>query len=130
MIGSLITAILPILGKAIPDADKRVELAQELATLAEKQAHEVAIAQIEVNKAEAASGGWFKGGWRPMIGWVCAAAFAYHFVLERILEAVFMANGINVALPDLDMGPLMAVLGGMLGLGGLRTYEKTRGPKK
>ena len=100
-------------------------------TMAQKHAHENAMAQIEVNKAEAASNSIFKGGWRPFIGWVCGIAFAYHFVLQPLLIFVMTYLGHPVPeLPNFDMTSLMTVLGGLLGLGGLRTFEKYKGVSK
>jgi hypothetical protein len=99
--------------------------------MAEKQAHELALAQIEVNKAEASSGSVFKGGWRPFIGWVCGIAFLYHFVLQPLLLFTIAVVGVQLpTLPEFDMGTLLTVLGGLLGLGSLRTFEKTKGVAK
>lgn len=131
MLDKLISPISSILDKFIPDADERARLAHEIATMAERQAHELALAQIDVNKAEAASNSVFKGGWRPFIGWTCGAAFAYHFVLQPL--AVFILVSIGEPVPDLprfEMDALMTVLFGMLGLGGLRTFEKFKGVSK
>jgi len=127
MISALIGPVTGLLDKFIPDADEKARIAHELATMGEKHAQELALAQIEVNKAEAASGSIFKGGWRPAVGWVCASAFAYHFVLQPILLFVVALTGTELpTLPEFDMGTLLPVLGGMLGIGGLRTYEKQK----
>jgi hypothetical protein len=131
MLQALIGPVTGLLDKFIPDAAEKARLAHEIATMAEKQAHELALAQIEVNKAEAASSSVFKGGWRPFIGWVCGTAFAYHFVLQPLLVFIIAVYGLQVPdLPDFDMASLMTVLGGMLGLGGLRTFEKAKGVAK
>jgi len=130
MLAALIPAVATLLDKFIPDADEKNKIAHEIATLATKQAHEIALAQIEVNKEEARSQGIFKGGWRPFLGWVCGIAFAYHFVLQPLLVFILMAYGVSVVLPEFDMSSLMTVLGGMLGLGGLRTFEKYKGVDK
>ena len=131
MIDKLINPISNLLDKFIPDATERQKLAHEIATMAQKNAHENAMAQIEVNKTEAASNSIFKGGWRPFIGWVCGTAFAYHFVLQPFLIFVLTALGQPVPyLPEFDMASLMTVLGGLLGLGGLRTFEKYKGVTK
>lgn len=131
MLSALIPAVTGILDKFIPDADEKAKLAHEIATLAERQAHEIALAQIEVNKAEASSGSIFKGGWRPSVGWICAIAFAYHFVLQPFLVFAITAFGVTLpTLPEFDMSSLMTVLMGMLGLGGLRTFEKQKGLTK
>ena len=131
MLKDLISPVVGLLERFIPDETERQKLAHEIATLAQKQAHENAMAQIEVNKVEAASNSLFKGGWRPFIGWVCGTAFAYHFVLQPLLIFVMTYLGHPVpALPEFDMASLMTVLGGLLGLGGLRTFEKYKGITK
>lgn len=131
MIQALIGPVASLLDKFIPDATEKQRLAAEIATMAERQAHEIALAQIDVNRVEAASNSIFKSGWRPAIGWVCGFAFAYHFVLQPLLIFVMTYLGHPVPeLPEFDMASLMTVLGGLLGLGGLRTYEKTKGLTK
>ncbi len=131
MLQALIGPATALLDKFIPDADEKARIAHELATMSEKHAQSLALAQIEVNKAEAASGSVFKGGWRPAVGWVCASAFAYHFVLQPILLFAVALTGTELpTLPEFDMSTLLPVLGGMLGIGGLRTYEKKKGLTK
>jgi len=131
MIGKLIEPVTGLLDKFIEDKDQKAQLAHELATMADRHAQDLALAQIEVNKAEAASGSVFKGGWRPFIGWVCGGAFAYHFVLQPVIVFVVLAVGVELPpLPEFDMTSLLTVLMGMLGLGGLRTYEKQKGITK
>jgi len=68
------------------------------------------------------------GGWRPFIGWTCGAAFAYHFIIQPFLIFAITVFGLDLpALPDFDMSALMPVLLGMLGLGGMRSFEKSKG---
>lgn len=83
--------------------------------------------QIDINKIEAASGSVFVAGWRPGIGWICGAAFALHFVILPLLGWVAVLFGHDPIVVPFDMQTLMTVLMGMLGLGGLRTFEKVRG---
>jgi hypothetical protein len=131
MLQALIGPVSGLLDKFIPDADEKAKLAHEIATMAERQAHELSLAQIEVNKAEAASGSLFRGGWRPFIGWVCGIAFAYHFVIQPFLLFIVALTGATIPmLPEFDMSTLMTVLGGLIGLGGLRTFEKYKGVSK
>ena len=90
--------------------------------MSERNAEEALIAQLEINKAEAASGSLFKGGWRPAVGWVCAIAFAYHFIPKDFI--IFGASFAGLELPEMpefDMGTLLTVLGGLLVIGGPRT---------
>ena len=131
MMQALIGPVTGLLDKFIQDKDLKAKLAHDIATMAEKHSHENALAQIEVNKIEAASPDFFKSSWRPFIGWVCGVAFAYHFVLQPIIIFVVALFGAEIpALPEFDMASLMTVLGGLLGLGGLRTYEKSKGLAK
>ena len=131
MLQTLIGPVTGLLDKFIEDKDQKAKLAHEIATMSEKHAQQLALAQIEVNKAEAASGSLFKGGWRPAVGWVCAIAFAYHFILKDLIVFGCAVAGVEVPeLPEFDMGTLLTVLGGMLGIGSLRTYEKQKGLTK
>jgi len=128
---ALIGPVAGLLDKFIEDKDQKNKLAHEIATMSEKHAQELAKGQLEVNKAEASHRSAWVAGWRPFIGWVCGVALAWHFVLSPVI--IFLAAWFNVtlpALPTFDMGSLMTVLMGMLGLGGLRTFEKSKGLTK
>ena len=99
--------------------------------MAENHAQELAKGQIEINKAEASHKSIFVAGWRPFIGWTCGIALCWHFVLAPV--TIFVCAYLAVEIPNLptfDMGSLMTVLMGMLGLGTLRTYEKQKGLTK
>ena len=131
LLNNLVAPVTGLLDKFIEDKDQKAALAHELATMADKHAQQLALAQIEVNKAEAASGSFFKGGWRPFVGWVCGVAFAYHFIIQPLVIFILTAIGMDIPdLPEFDIGTLLPVLGGMLGIGGLRTYEKHKGLTK
>tara|TARA_R110000822_G_scaffold30342_1_gene88490 strand:- start:259 stop:654 length:396 start_codon:yes stop_codon:yes gene_type:complete len=131
MLQALIGPISGLLDKFVEDKDQKAALAHELATMSDRHAQELAKGQLEINKAEAASSSVFKGGWRPFIGWTCGAAFAYHFVVQPFLLFAVAMFGLDIpALPEFDMSSLMTVLMGMLGLGGLRTFEKQKGLTK
>ena len=128
---TLIGPVTGLLDKFIEDKDQKNALAHEIATLAEKQAHEAALAQVEVNKAEAQHRSIFVSGWRPFIGWTCGAALAYHFVLSPIILFATAYAGVEIPeLPSFDMETLTTILLGMLGLGGLRSFEKFKGLTK
>ena len=131
MIQALIGPATKLLGKFIEDKDTKNKLAHELATMAERHAQELAKSQIEVNKAESQSRHWFVASWRPFIGWTCGIALMWHFVLSQFILFFATMFGFDIpALPEFDMGSLMTVLMGMLGLGGLRTFEKYKGMTK
>ena len=134
MIAALIPAIAGIVDKLIPDpqaaADAKLrvmELAQkgELAVLYAEM--KLALGQLEVNKAEATTD-MFRGGWRPAVGWICVVGLAYQFILQPVLPWVVALFGAQVPpLPAIDNESLMVLLTGMLGLGGLRTFERVKG---
>jgi len=131
LISSLIGPVTGILDKVIEDKDQKAKLAHEIATMGEKHAQEAMLAQLEINKAEAASGSLFKGGWRPFVGWICGFALLYHFILSPLIIFIVTLSGATIPpLPEFDMGSLMTVLLGMLGIGGLRTFEKQKGLTK
>ena len=131
LVNTLVGPVSNILDKFVEDKDQKAKLAHEIATMSDKHAQEIALAQISVNAAEAASGSLFKGGWRPCVGWVCAIAFFYHFVGQPLIIFIVALTGAEIPpLPEFDMGTLLTVLGGMLGIGSLRTYEKQKGITK
>jgi len=119
MLQALIGPVASLLDKFIPDADTKTKLAHEIATLAEKQAHEIALAQIEVNKEEA-KGNWFQAGWRPACAWVCVAGFAVNFLISPL------ADPFGIMVPQADISTMMPVLLGMLGLAGARSFERVK----
>ena len=119
MLQALIGPVASLLDKFIPDADTKNKLAHEIATLAEKQAHEIALAQIEVNK-EDAKGNWFQAGWRPACAWVCVAGFAVNFLVSPLAEPF------GIVVPQADISTMMPVLLGMLGLAGARSFERVK----
>lgn len=130
----LIPAITQVLDKIIPDpqaaADaklKALELAQKGDLAALDAELRLALGQIEVNKAEAATD-TFRGGWRPAVGWVCVVGLGYQFILQPLLPWLVALFGAQVPpLPAIDNETLMVLLTGMLGLGGLRTIERVKG---
>lgn len=128
MLQALIGPVTGLLDKFVEDKDQKNALAHEIATMAEKQAHEAAMQQILVNREEAKHKSIFVSGWRPSVGWVCSIALAWHFVLQPLTVFVAALTGAELPpLPQFDMDSLMTVLLGMLGLGGMRTLEKAKG---
>lgn len=128
MLEALIGPVTSLLDKFIPDAGERDRLAHEIATMSERHAQELAKGQLEVNKAEAAHKSMFVAGWRPFVGWTCGLALFWHFLGLPVTLFVTAYLGTELpTLPTFDMQSLMTVLLGMLGLGGLRTFEKAKG---
>jgi hypothetical protein len=123
MIDKLIGPVTNLLDKFIEDKDQKALLAHEVATMAENHAQKVALAQIELNTQDA-KGNWFQSSWRPLCGHVCVLGLAVNFLISPI------AAGFGVSVPQADMSVMMPVLMGMLGLAGMRTYEKKSGVQK
>jgi len=88
--------------------------------------------QSETNKTEANNQSTFVSGWRPFIGWVCGTALAYNYIIMPsvvwVAVSYYPANPI-ASMPTLDMGELMTLLFGMLGLGAMRSYDKKNSPR-
>ena len=116
---SLIGPATKLIGKFVKDKDKQAQLAHDLSTMAERHAQELALKQIEVNKAEA-QGNWFQSSWRPLIGWICGLSLAINYMVAPICA------GFGVFRPQADMSVMMPLLFGMLGIAGMRSYDKTK----
>lgn len=123
MLEQLIAPVSGLLDKFIADKDQKAKLAHEISTMAEKHAQQIALAQIEVNKAEA-KGNWFQSSWRPATAWVCVLGFMVNFLISPI------AHAFGIDVPQADTTVMLPVLMGMLGLGGLRTMERVKGVSK
>ncbi len=110
MLNALIGPVSGLLDKVIPDADERNRLAHEIATMGERHAQDLAMAQIEVNKADA-KGNWFQSSWRPATAWVCVIGFLVNFLISPL------AAPFGIIVPQADTSTMLPVLMGMLGLG-------------
>ena len=131
MIQALIGPATELLGKFIEDKDEKNKLAHEIATMAERHAQELAKGQLAINAEEAKHRGIFVAGWRPFIGWTCGIALMAHFVLFPATDFIVAYMGYEIPpMPAFDMDSLMTVLLGMLGLGGMRSFEKFKGVSK
>lgn len=125
-IGEAIAAGLRIVDKFVPDPEEKARAEAELraALLAWDQG------QSATNAAEAQSGNWFVAGWRPWIGWVCGVALAVQFVFGPLAVWACELAGRPIRSPPALDDMLWELMFGMLGLGGLRTFEKIRGVSK
>ena len=110
LLGSLIGPVTCLLDKFIEDKDTKNALAHEIATLSQKQAQEAMIAQLEVNKAEAAHKSLFVAGWRPFIGWVCGLGFLSNFIVIPVANFVLQLLSNPVIIPMIDTSQMMPVL--------------------
>ena len=110
-----------------PRTKRRAAAEREIQAKLTDSLAQVDLAQLGINKVEAAHRSMFVAGWRPFIGWTCGVALMYTYVLQPILVFGLAQAGYLVELPKMDLGELMPVLMGMLGLGGLRSWEKVKG---
>lgn len=134
MIG-LLSAVLPsvmeVAGRFLPeDKEKRAAAEREIEAQLTEHLAKIDLAQLDINKTEAAHRSIFVAGWRPFIGWSCGVALAWNYIAQPILVFSLAQTGNLVELPALDMSQMMPVLMGMLGLGGLRTFEKYKSVSK
>ena len=124
--GKLIDRIWPDPTEAAKAKLKMLELEQagELSELT--ATWDNAKAQLKVNEVEAAHESLFVAGWRPFIGWVCGVALVYKFIIAPLLLFFAALFGHVLTLPTLDFTEMLTVLFGMLGLGAMRSFEKTK----
>ncbi len=127
IVSALIGPVSGLLDKFVEDKDQRAALAHEIATMSERHAQELAKGQLAINAEEAKSRNIFVAGWRPFVGWSCGLAMFWHFLgLPLTLFVTGWLGLEHPPLPEFDMDTLLTVLLGMLGLGGLRTFEKVQ----
>ena len=119
ILSALIGPATDLVGKFVQDKDKAAQLAHDISTMADQHAQAALLAQIEVNKVEA-QGNWFQASWRPLCGYVCVLGLAVNFLISPI------AAGFGLAIPQAEMSVMMPVLTGMLGLAGMRSFEKVK----
>ena len=119
LLNTLVGPVSNLLDKFVADKDQKAILAHQIATMSEKHAQEVMLAQIEVLKADA-RGNWFQGSWRPLVGWICGLSLGINFMVSPICA------GFGVNIPQADMSVMMPLLLGMLGISGMRSFDKLK----
>tara|TARA_R110000868_G_scaffold137466_1_gene351046 strand:+ start:1529 stop:1933 length:405 start_codon:yes stop_codon:yes gene_type:complete len=122
-----LSPILKQVDKLIPDVNAAREHKQAIETAIQNAVDASNLEQIKTNQIEAAQSGIFTK-WRPALGWVCVFGLAWNFIVTPLLTWVGFLAEIDVSeVPSLDIGDLMTLLMGMLGMSTLRTYEKMKG---
>tara|TARA_B100001057_G_C22817688_1_gene938149 strand:+ start:354 stop:728 length:375 start_codon:yes stop_codon:yes gene_type:complete len=117
MLQALIGPVAGLLDKFIEDKDQKNKLAHDIATMSQRHAQELAEQQIQVNKEEA-KGNWFQSSWRPLIGWICGLSLMMNYMISPICA------GFGIIIPQADMSVMMPLLFGLLGISGLRSFDK------
>ncbi len=113
MLKDLINPVAGLLDKFVEDKDQKARLAHEIATMADKQV----MAQLAINQ-EDAKGNWFQSSWRPLIGWICGLSLGINYMVAPIL------GGFGITINQADMSVMMPLLLGMLGISGMRSFDK------
>lgn len=131
-IGDAIAAVSTLADSAIkriwPDATeiekaKLAQLSQEL-----QNQFNLVMGQLDINKAEAASTSLFVSGWRPAVGWICGFALGYSAIIEPFARfTAVVVIGYEGQFPPVNTDITLQILGGLLGLAGLRTFDKSKG---
>lgn len=127
---SLVNPIAEILDRVIPDKSQAAAAKAQLLETQVQGELSNAVAQLQTDAAEATNKSVFVAGWRPFVGWTCGVAFLYAFFVQPFMQFILVACKVNIditKLPKLDMTVMMPVLLGMLGLGAMRSYDKTQG---
>jgi hypothetical protein len=115
--------------------EERAEARRKMEKMAIDGELQKVMGQLQINMKEAESENWFVSGWRPFVGWVCGASLAWEYLLKPFAVFVAIAGDIMTKeqialLPALELSVMMPVLMGMLGLGGMRSFEKWKGANK
>lgn len=122
-IGSIADLVGKAIDKIFPDKTEAEKIKFQLSTQESQQAFQELMGQLQTNMEEAKSKSVFVAGWRPFVGWVCGFGFGWQYVIGPFFYWISALVGHPTQLPALDIGELMTLLFGMLGLGGLRSYD-------
>jgi len=133
-IAALLPSLLPVVGDVLdrffPNKEERAKAEREIEAKLTAHLASIDLAQLEVNKQEASHRSLLVAGWRPFVGWTCGLALFYTYLVQPMATFVLAQTGHLIHLPPVDLSAMMPVLLGMLGLGGLRSFEKYKGVSK
>lgn len=129
IIGSIFEIGKTLLDRFVPDPEKKAAAEMEMLKMAADGELKQVIAQLEINAREAQHASVFVAGWRPFFGWAGGVGFLYAVILQPMLTWYGAVRG-WAAPPELNLDLLWVVVTGMLGIGGLRTFEKAKGVTK
>ena len=124
LLGAILPTINNVVDRVVPDRNAAAKAKVELASMAAKGELDQMAGQLEVNAKEAQHSSVFVTGWRPAIGWLRGLILANNYILLPY------ASALGAPVEPLDVGMMMPVLMGMLGIGGARTYEKIQGVER
>lgn len=116
-----------VLDKIIPDTAAADKAKLELLAAAGSQEFALALEQIKTNQEEAKHSSIFVAGWRPFIGWVCGVSLAWNFIGYDLVTWIVALKKMDVVLPTIASDNLMELTLAMLGMAGLRSWDKFKG---
>ena len=130
----ILSAILPVaetvIDRLVPDKNAKSRAMRDMEKALVDAHAKGMLGQLEINKVEAGHRSVFVAGWRPMCGWICALALGFHFIIAPVVQWAGTLWGYHLPIPEFDMSSLMTILLGMLGIGGMRSFEKFKGLTK
>jgi len=130
ILSSLLPVATKIIDRVVPDKNAaqkaKISMEKELTTAFNK----ANLAQIETNKIQAAHPSIFVSGARPAIMWICAFGLGWQFVFQPVAVWVLALTDAGVALPIIETEGLMSLTLALLGLGGMRSFEKSKGVQR
>ena len=121
---------LKTISKVIDDLHTSDEEKLDKKILMQRLQQKLAEKQLDVNAKEAGHRSIFVSGWRPFIGWCGGFALAFEFILSPGIEWYSKFAGLNLIAPEIQTGPLLAIVTSMLGVASLRSFEKAKGLTK
>ena len=127
LLGPLMGSVDKVLDRVIPDKNARAEARELLEIELLRGLQSIKQGQLEINKVEAAHSSIFVAGWRPFIGWVCGVGIAWSFLVQPLASWGLKMWKPELDLPALQTEGLYQLIFAMLGMGGLRTFEKIKG---
>ena len=130
LLSALLPKALDIVDQFIPDKDAAAKAKAEMEMKLVEAANAANMAQLQTNIAEAQHKSVFVAGWRHAIGWLCAFGLGWQFVGNEMVKWVIAINHLNVVPPSISTEGLMELTFAMLGMAGLRTFEKMKGVTK
>lgn len=134
MIAALIPQLLPYVGevldRVIPDKEAKEKAQREIEQNLINNANAINLAQIQTNQMEAKSRHWFVASWRPAIGWSCALGVFWTFIGSNFAQWGLNLAGVDATVPNINTDVLLELTFAMLGMAGLRTFEKIKGVTK
>ncbi len=126
-ITSITNLFSEVIDKVWPDRSQSDLVKLKLLEMQQSGELQTLIDQLDINKEEAKSNNLFVAGWRPFVGWVCALSCSWNWVILPILKSILSIVGHPIVINAADLGEMLPMLMGLLGLGGLHTYEKLNG---